>query len=365
MTMSNDTGTMQRYGLGGPLGTVSFKGAAGVGQVRNSTDTAFADTYVGNVRANDPSVGPDDGGALIANGVIRHRAGVQSYGVGTGAVVGNARGLGSSDFQVSRTVATQVASGALSFLAGKEGQATVIRAFAAGSGNSVTSKGNSFALGKSNSVTGSLAMAVGSGNTASAQVSVALGLGSSGNGRGGISIGDAASTAVQTPSLGSQTSVASGYGAVMGRQAVLSHQGEWAYSGGRILANADSQSVWITWGIRTTDAVATNMSNGTGSGSSFALLAGTSYAFQGVAAAHLEGGTASKVWTVVGMLRRGGAGVFVGGVAPVPTLIAGDAALAAATLTMIISSSSLVPVATGIAATNIKWTLSGRLTRLL
>lgn len=368
MSISNDTGTTQRFRLGGGAGTVSVKSATGIAQTRDGADTTFADTYVGNIRANDPVVGPDDGGALIANGTVRHGTGVQSYGVGTGAVVGNARGVGASDFQVSRTAATQVASGVTSLAAGRNNTANATRAFAAGLGSSAT-KASNVAFGKSCSATGSISMAVGSSSTSANQVAVAMGISCSGAGRGGFAAGDTATTAGSSAALGSNVAVtgANIVGCLAsGRQATATHIGEWAYSGGRIAVNADSQSVWVTWGIRTTDNVATNLTQGLGSGSSMLLANLSSYAFRGLATAHIEGGTASKVWTVEGMVRAaGGAAIFVTGVAPVAAVIAVDGALAAATLVMTISGLQFIPVATGILATNIRWTMSGRCTRIL
>lgn len=368
MTFKADRGTMGPLVLGGPLGTVRLRGTAGVLHVRDGADTAYRELRAGLMRANNPTIGPDDGGAVVVNGVIRHGTGVQSYGIGNGAVVGNARGVGASDLQASRTLATQVASGKASWIPnGRNNAASSTRSVAAGDGNS-SSKGDAYAFGKGSNGGGVASIAAGSGASVTAQAAAAMGLGTVASARGALALGDGGIADTQaTAVLGSGglalvTTV--GFQLVAGRQAAATHQGELAVSGGRVAVTGDASQLWITWGGRTTNAAATNLSNGTGGGSSFNVLATTSYAFRILLCAHREGGGASSVWLVTGVVRRaGGAPALVG--APVFALIAQDAALVGTAAAITISGTALAPSVTGLAGTNIKWTAAGRLTRIL
>lgn len=87
---------------------------------------------------------------------------------------GNARGAGAVDLQVSRSVATQVASAANSFAAGVSNTASGTQSVAIGSGNTASNT-HSVAMGVSNIASGGQSFAIGSNNTASGGASIAMG----------------------------------------------------------------------------------------------------------------------------------------------------------------------------------------------
>ena len=71
---------------------------------------------------------------------------IQTIGVGNGSVSGNARGIGAIDLQTSRALATQVASGAYSFVVGSNNTANTTNAIAIGDSN-VANQVNSIVTG--------------------------------------------------------------------------------------------------------------------------------------------------------------------------------------------------------------------------
>lgn len=114
---------------------------------------------------------------------------------------GNARGLGAVDFQYTRAAATQVASGAASFL---------------------TPGVNNTASGANSAVIG------GTGNTASGQYSVVMGTDSSASGSASVAAGafcEAAGATSVAMGAGSVTVASAQYGVAMGRLAASNHSG--------------------------------------------------------------------------------------------------------------------------------------------
>lgn len=78
--------------------------------------------------------------ALATTGLIVNLNGsIQTTGVGAGSVVGNARGTGAVDLQITRTAAAQVASGNYSFCAGNGNTTGGFGSFAVGAANSAQS----------------------------------------------------------------------------------------------------------------------------------------------------------------------------------------------------------------------------------
>lgn len=120
--------------------------------------------------------------SLDVRGKIQHLSGVVSRG-------GNARGASASDFQCLRVIATQVASGARSFIAGgEENTASAVGAFAAGKGT-LASGAQSTALGEATTASGLRSLAGGNATLASAPNAVALGDSSQATGSGSFATG--------------------------------------------------------------------------------------------------------------------------------------------------------------------------------
>jgi hypothetical protein len=331
--------------LGGPLGALRLKAGAGVLELRDNADAAYDDFYAANAQANDPVVGVNDTGAVIANGKVRHGTGVQSYGIGTGAVIGNARGVGAGDLQTTRLLVTQVASGP---------KATLLNG-----------QNNKASAGGLDATT-----AGGTGCSATDQGCVALGSAASSTNRGSTALGQTVSAAGDNSlAAGSETTIPSGTtspnSAALGRRSTTRHSGEISFAGGRIAATGDSQSSLVTWSRQTTNAVAADMFTRNATVDSFIVEAGAAYGFDLLLTGERTGGGAAVVFRFQGAVRRIGAvAMFVGGVAPVATVVAIDAALVGVVaIVLIVGLTTLVPRVTGLAATTIQWTCSGRLTR--
>jgi hypothetical protein len=330
------------FGIGTPSGSAGIlvKNATGIAQVRNASDTAFADIYAGNIRANNPVVGANDTGAVIANGKVRHGTGVQSYGIGTGAVIGNARGIGATDLQTSRAAVTQVASGARSFVCGQNCTAAGDDAIAGGLGSSAS---------------GAAAVALGEGPIASGAAAIAVGHDTEANGIASFAAGH----------LGHADA---DYSVVLCKEALADAQGMIAFSGGAISTRGDSQSCLVTWGAATANAVpgSLGLDGVLGSAIELVLPNDSAYGFDLLITAEIVGGSAAKAWTITGGIRRPGAGaaVFVSGVAPVAVVTAADAALATATVVVTAPGGGVLRITvTGVVARAIHWTASARISR--
>jgi hypothetical protein len=366
---SNQAGIQgDTFGIGGPAPAVGVvvKNAAGIAQTRNTADTLFADAYVGLLRANDPLVGLNDTGAVIGNGKVRHGAGVQSYGLG-GIAIGNARGVGASDLQTDRSAATQVASGARSLVAGRNNTASGADSVALGSDCTATAAG-AIAAGFSADATAANAVAMGDQALASAaaavafgELTVASGPAAFATGRRTIASGSAAAA------FGQDTRATADYSTAFGQASVADAQGMISISGGFIATIGDSQTCLVTWGVATAAAALTTMGlDGTAAGPELTLPASSAYSFEILVTAEVAGATAGKVWTIVGGIRRPGAGlaVFIGGVAPVAAVVATDGALAAATVVVTAPAGGILRISvTGVAATAIRWTATARIAR--
>lgn len=334
MSLVNYTGTLNAlWGIGGPTGSgVNWKDAAGVVSLRNGADSAYADLWCGNLRVANPTVGANDSGEEIVNGVIRFGTGVQSFGVGTGAVTGNARGTGAVDLQTSRTAATQVASGTGSIILG-------------GTNNTASNTG-SIAGGTNSVASGQNAVAIGDTVTASGQSAVAFGLSSTSSGTASVAMGQTVQATAD-------------YATALGKETLADARGKVAMSGGSIAANGDCQTELLTWGRRTTNATPVVMGlDGTGS-VELTVINNASWAFELIVIAATTTASAAKMWTITGAVRRSGSGAlaFVGGVAPTPTVIANDAALATATVDVSAPGGGTFTITvTGVAGTTIDWT---------
>lgn len=148
------------------------------------------------------------GGSLNLNGlVINANGAIQTRGIGTNTVVGNARGTGAVDLQTARDVASSVSSGLLAFIGGGRNN-TASNSFCAVSG------------GRDNVASGSLAfIGGGEANTASA-------------------------TYASVPG---------------GNRGVANKYGQQAHASGRFAADGDAQRSSLVARTSTADATPTNL----------------------------------------------------------------------------------------------------------
>lgn len=180
---------------------------------------------------------------------------------GTASVGGNARGAGAVDLQLLKSAATQVASGAGSFVvgvystasgdySGSIGYNNTVAGFAAvavGSQHTLSGTGYTFAAGGGHALSGQAASALGGSAVISAPFSTALGFASNISGGG------------YSTACGSTHTITSQYSFAGGVYASATHYGEFAYSSGRFTTNGDSQRSFLEAFKQTTDATPTEL----------------------------------------------------------------------------------------------------------
>jgi hypothetical protein len=259
------------------------------------------------------------------------------------AAGGNKRGTHATDWQKSRTSATQVASGNYSgILSGQNNTASNTGAAVVG-GNSNTASSVRAAIlgGDSNTANNSNAAVVGGAiNTASGQNSVVIG--------GTTSTANTSNSAVLGGYGGSVRSVI-GYTVFPASNAPIN------FSAGT------SQTALLVLGKQTTDATATTITSNSSVGATnnqVILPNNSAYTFQGTCVANVTGGGDSSGWKFEGVIKRGANAASTALVAAVtPLVIAQD--VGAATWVLAITADTtnggIAVTVTGAAATTIRW----------
>jgi hypothetical protein len=365
------------FQVGGPAVGPRIKSVTGIVQIRNPSDSAFNDLSAGNMRVNAPTVGANDNGSLIGNGILRHGRGVQSYGVGTGGVIGNARGTGASDFQTLRTAATQVPGGTGSIAWGEQSTLTRANSVAGGIGHSSANSngGPGWSFGRSHGNNGNRAVAFGDNNANPNNPNFATCFGANNSTNGNTAVNGCIAAGTNHTQVGSSTS-ARQFGdshtssttspthgentTAFGQKVLTLFNGQLGLSGGAP-AGRRAQTDVMTWSGQTVDAVSTSINtDGSVNNVTFQyLLTGATVAMiEMVIVAAIAGATAAKVFSFDFAVRRaGGVLAYIGG-APAATVVVQDAALAAATVTLAsgVSAGVITINVVGLAATTINWT---------
>lgn len=280
-----------------------------------------------------------------ASGIVDHETGVQSYGVGTGAVVGVAKGVGASDLQTDRTLAGQVALGANSFTAGRRNVASGAQSTSIGDTNTTTLAGAFSACGGQTN-TGTRAVALGNGNTVSGFAAFVMGTGCVVSGSEAVGFGD-------TCTAGAARSFASG------RRASASRQGQWTRANERFSINGDSQHSDISFLRLTTDATVTELTLdglAPAAATRFVLTDNTAYVCRVVVVGRNTGAVEAAMYEFeFGMDRAVGVATvrFVGAV--LKTVLGEDVAAWDANVAVDVVNGSLMINVTGVAATTIRW----------
>lgn len=200
-----------------------------------------------------------DAGADLDVALIPKGAGAFMLSVPDNSPAGGAkRGGRAVDLQLARTVASQVASGTCSFVAGSGNTASGAYSVGLGVGNSVSAS-SGFVCGSANNVSsgGGNAVALGANNTVSANASVALGGGNTVSGANSFTAGQSNSVTADRGVAVGRGNVVAGYGAVAagdnctasGDYSFLSGSysssagihGKRAHAGGRFSVNGDAQ----------------------------------------------------------------------------------------------------------------------------
>jgi hypothetical protein len=101
---------------------------------------------------------------------------------------GNARGVGATDLQLTRTLVTQVASGGTSFVVGANNTANNDFSMAIGDTNTSSGYG-SLSLGFSNTASATSSLAIGQSNSSTGNTTIAIGQGNNSSGANSVGIG--------------------------------------------------------------------------------------------------------------------------------------------------------------------------------
>jgi hypothetical protein len=266
---------------------------------------------------------------------------------------GNPRGLGAVDLQTQRTAATQVASGAGSFVVGVNNTASGLQSVAMGNGNTASGT-NSVAMGVS-TASSSFSFAMGA-STANSAFSFAMGS-STASGTNSVAMGQ--STASSTYSTATGLSTASGSYATAVGYSLAAQLGKFTHSGSGFLTIGDSQTGMLVVRASTTDATPTvATSNGSAAGTTNQLILSNNSAFTFsilvVARRQAAGGTASAAWEIKGLIRREANAASTTLVNSATTVIDNTPGWAVA-VSADTTNGGLAVTVTGAAATNIRW----------
>lgn len=234
--LNYDTGT-NAYSCGTSSSAGGITGFTAAEATSSPNNTVYADslTASGSTTNADAVIAPKAAGAFMIDIPDGTSAG------------GNKRGLGAADLQNTRNAATQVASGAASFVAGERNTASATGSFAIGYGNTVSAT-NSGAFGQNNLVSGGGTGQLGIGTYIAASGDNAIGIGYDSTASGNYSL-------------------AFGYNAD-----TRSIVGARAFGGPKRSANGDAQVIDQIQRITTTDATETTITNGGGAASTSNIL---------------------------------------------------------------------------------------------
>ena len=235
------------------------------------------------------------------------------------AVGGNARGAGSLDWQVSRGLATQVASGATAVAVGLNNTASAVCSISVGYNNNAIN-GNSVAFGVLNTSSGASTTAIGIGNTAGlGNVAVAVGYQNTASGAGGIAVGYSNNSSGGAAIILGSSSIASAVNSMtLGRECISSRYGQSSFASGNFSAAGDCQRVnFLLRKTITNSAAATELALD-GATSYLTIPSGRSMAF----VAHVYGiksdGSAWAYFIRKGVIKNvGGTTSMPAGVTPV------------------------------------------------
>ena len=242
---------------------------------------------------------------------------------------GNPRGLGAVDLQTQRVLATQVASGAGSFVVGVNNTASGVQSVAMGFNNTASGL-YATAIGSNSTVSGSYAAAIGDSHTSSSNNSFAVGSACTSSGIFSVAMGNSvASGLFSSIAMGSSTSsnsyaTAMGVSSVSGQYAtamgsstangdystacgrsLATQLGKWANSGGAFSTTGDSQTgMLVVRAATTTNTTVVLTSNSSAAGTTNQLIVSTNQAmaFTGELIGKQSGSANIAAYTITGTL---------------------------------------------------------------
>lgn len=267
---------------------------------------------------------------------------------------GNKRGLNAVDFQINRSISTQIAQGDYSVLLG-------------GTSNTISANYGVLGGGASNTVSATYATVAGgqSNGAFNTHSAVAGGFQNSASGNYASITGGNSNTSSGTSSsvIGGESNTADGvYSSVLGGSQGTARgiSGAEARASGMFASQGDAQRRRFIQRVATSNATTTVVTtNGGAAGSTnLAVLPGSSaFGFSGKVVA--RSGTTMAAWEFKGAIRRGSGGTsditLVG--TPTVTSIGADAGAASWSVAIAtdVTFGALIIQVTGAAATNIRW----------
>lgn len=264
---------------------------------------------------------------------------------------GNSRGLNATDWQRSRSLATQVASGQYSAILGGAVNTASGGYSICGGNNNTASQTNSLAIGVNCTSSGTAAIAMGNAANASGANSVALGYFSTASGGYASALGGYANTA-----SGDYSSVVGGVSATT--RGLYAAE---ARASGRFSFDGDAQRGRYNQYRQTTDATQTTLSADGGTPSSTTIIVmpnNAAYVFSGRVVARSNATGNAAAWEVKGLCKRGANAASTALVGtPTVTAIAADSGASGWSLAVSADTTNgaLIVQVTGVAATTIKW----------
>jgi hypothetical protein len=310
--------------------------------------------------------------------------------VGVGMVLdspnGNARGVDAIDLQATRTLATQVASGARSHVGG--GQANIAStsdSFVGGGQGNQAITGNRAAVvgGQGNVASGTegfvgggqlntasnnqSVVAGGDSNTASGNESAVLG-GNSNQATNaqaavGGGIGNLASAAQSTVAGGANNTAQASFSAVPGGYyAMADLYGQIAHASGRFASDGDAQTSELVFRKQTADATPTELFLD-GVSLRATIPAGESWMFMILLVARTSAGL-SSIYTSQGVIQNNGGTTTAPSVTTTEVFDGAGLPATPVVVTSDNANDALVITCTGIAATNIRWVAHCRLVQV-
>jgi hypothetical protein len=294
---------------------------------------------------------------------------------GTGAIIaaipdntttgGNKRGANAVDLQMTRAVASQVASGNYSFVVGRQSTASGTYGVALGDRGAATAEG-AFGV-QEGTASGIKSFAFGTRTTASGNRAIAMSSDVYGDciasGENSFSSGSGnTASATNSVAIGGNTNTASGVNSYARgvRSSTLSITGRDSYGYG--IGNnvwGETQKSTFILGIRTTGNTATTLTVGGGAAGTtnqVILSNQSAYRFKGTIIGKQSGSTNVAAWDVDGIIVRGANSaattLSLGNV----TLVQNTPAWGTPTLAADTTNGGLRVQVTGATATNIQWT---------
>lgn len=246
---------------------------------------------------------------LVQSGANTQTSGASAWTPGGGfslqipdntIIGGNPRGRGAVDLQTQRIAATQVASGAGSFVMGANNTASGAQSVAFGSSNTASGD-QSFATGILSTASGSGSTAMGQ-STASSLYAVALGQATA-SGQS-VALGNANASGAYACAMGGGSSASGNYSFACG-YASTPQLGKFAYSGGPLGNLGDVQTGMMVLAINTTTNTTAVLTSSGGSAASFNQLIASSnkvIAFTGELIGKQSGSANIAAYTITGTL---------------------------------------------------------------